>query len=189
MRYETRHYGDDIPRDAHVRTYWREYGNGIQVLQVSQRDRPFSIARPVQAGAFLIYKNGELLRGEPVYTRFRDVDNRARFLASNWEANPMKSRGRSDRKGYGRRNPIPRNDWIIGGVVAAGIAGVVGYLIYKNGQATGAAAINAPLTVGQLTGAQPLPNTLAPGYQGQASGPAPAGSVNAPVTDPGSTMS
>lgn len=83
----------------------------------------------------------------------------------------------------GRRNPIPRNDWIIGGVVAAGIAGVVGYLIYKNGQAMGAAVVNAPVTVGQLTGASPLPNTLAPGYQGQASGAAPAGSVNAPVTD------
>jgi hypothetical protein len=91
-----------------------------------------------------------------------------------------RSRHRSPHRG--RRNPIPRNDWIIGGVVVAGIAGLAGYLIYKNGQATGAAAINSPLTVGQLTGASPLPNTLAPGYQGQASGPASPASTNAPVT-------
>lgn len=65
---------------------------------------------------------------------------------------------------YRRPNPLTTAEMIIGGLVAAGVLGVGGYLIYQHNQASAAAAANSPaalnaglIAANAASGQAPLP--------------------------------
>jgi hypothetical protein len=103
---------------------------------------------------------------------------------------PLHTRRAAPGHRYAAENPLTTSEMalIVGGVV---IVGGLGYLFYKASQPAAATAspVNQPITYGQITGATAPPSLLAPGYQGQASGPAPAGSAEALPIDMGTVAS
>jgi hypothetical protein len=155
-------------RQEEVQTYWRDYGHGIELLQVSPVGRPFRVTRPVQASAFWIYQDGKLINY--LFTNFRDADRDARRLANrrtDWDyygspnpnkrkRTPMKTRSAR----YYKSNPLSTTEYVVGGLGLAAVLGIGTYFVYNYYQ--NQAALNA----GAATNAATVAANALPGSSG-----------------------